>query len=163
MIFAEKYKIVLTSAIDLNAAATVDTDSIDMSRFHHCTYCIDVGSMTGADAAMTIASGATAGAYTSVLSFDYAYGQATAIYSAPGVGHDVLDAWTNAATLTITHSSYSNYMLICYLKASAMDTANEEEFLTPVFTDPGTAEGTVDCILLLEPRYPENRSGTALA
>jgi hypothetical protein len=75
----------------------------------------------------------------------------------------VLADWTSAATLTITHDSYDNYMLIVEVDASAMDIANEEEWLTVTLTDPGTATGTVDCIAILKPRYTSNRSETALA
>ncbi len=162
MRFAEKYKIVLTSAIDLNVAATQDTDSIDMSRFHHCTYIIDVGTMGVANSTITVASGATAGAYTSVLSFDYAYGQTTAIYSAPGVGHDVLDAWTNVATLAIVQATYPNFLLVVSVDASQMDVANGENWLTMRFTDAGGATGLVSVTAILEPRYKSGQSVTAV-
>jgi hypothetical protein len=162
MRFAEEYKIVLTSAIDLNVGGTQDTDSVDMSRYHHCTYLIDVGTMTGADSVMTIASGAAAGDYTSVLSFDYAYGQTTAIYSAPGVGHDVLDAWTNAATLAIVQATYPNFLLVVSVDASQMDVANAENWMTMRFTDSGGATGLVSVTQILSPRYKTGQSISAV-
>ena len=158
MKLSESHKIVpVGQALDISS--TVDTDSINMKNYHHATFIITIDTLGTASSVLTVNSGATDGAITSALYFDYAFGSA-AIASA---SCDVLAAYTNAATLTLTYGTYSNYMLIIEVDASNMDTANEEEWLTLRFTDPGTATGTVDVIAILYPRYPGNQSATALA
>jgi len=157
MEFAEQYKVVpVGHALDISS--TVDSDSINMKGFHKATFIITIDTLGTASSVLTVNSGATDGAITSALYFDYAFGGA-AIASADC---DVLAATTNANTLSITYGTYSDYMLVVEVDASAMDTANEEEWLTLRFTDPGTATGTVDIIAILEPRYGGNCSVTAL-
>lgn len=160
MNFAERFKIVpIAHALDLNAAATNDCDSINMKNYHRATLIFTFDTLAGADSVLTINSGATDGACTSALYFDYALGGA-AIGSADC---DVLAANTNAASLTIAHATFDDDMLVVEVDASAMDTANEEFWLTARFTDPGGSTGTLDAIAILEPRYAGNRSVSALA
>jgi len=160
----EKYHIVPIWQ-DGDMSSTLTGDSVNMKNYLSATYILTFGTLGTASSVFTIYSGTTDAATTSALYFYYAWGGAAIGTAVAGSASscDVLAAWTNAATLTITYTTYSNYMLVVYLKATAMDIANEEEWLTPILTDPGTATGTVDCICLLEPRYAENRSGTALA
>lgn len=166
MISAEALKIVpIGQALDLAGAATVDSDSINMKNYHKAILVFTFDTLAGASAALTINSGASAGTVSSALTFNYAFGGAAIGTAVAGstASCDVLAAWTSAATLDITHTSYDNYMLVVEVNAAAMDLANEEEWLTCRFTDPGGATGTVDCIAILEPRYGSNRSATALA
>lgn len=163
---SEKYKIVpIKQAGDLNSAATVDCDSINMKLFHKATFVFTFDTLGGASTVLTINSGATDGAVTSALYFNYAWGGAAIGTAVAGstASCDVPAAWTNAASVTITHTTYSNYMLIVEIDASNMDTANDEEWLTARFTDPGSGTGTFDAFVILEQRYPGNRSETALA
>lgn len=163
MKFGEMYKVVLAaSALDLNVGATQVTDSINMKNFHHCTYLIDVGTMGVANSTIVVYSGATAAALTSALTFNYAYGGATALFANYAANHDVLAAQTSAATLAIVQATYPNYMLQIEVDASDMDVANGEEWLTMEFTDAGGATGLVSIFAILEPRYTGNRSLTAL-
>ena len=160
MKLGEQKKIVpIAHALDLNSAATIDCDSINMKNYHHATLIFTFDTLAGASAVLTVNSGATDGAITSALYFDYAFGSA-AIASA---NCDVLAAWANANTLTITHTTYDDYMLVIEVDASNMDTSNDEEWLTVRFTDPGGATGTVDGIAILESRYSGNQSITALS
>lgn len=160
MRLAEEYKIVpVGNPIDLNAAATIDFDSINMKNFHRATFIISFGTLAGASATMTVHSGATDGACTSALYFKYAFGgaaQATA-------NCDVLAAETLVNTLEITHTTYDNFMLIVEVEADRMDRENAEEWLTLRFTDPGGATGLVNGFAILEPRYTKNLSVSALA
>jgi len=136
-----------------------------MKNYHDATYIFTFGTLGTASSVLTINSGTSAAACSSALTFYYAFGGAAIGTAAAGstTSCDVLAAWSTSSGLTITHDAYDNYMLVCYVDAKAMDLANEEEWLTPVLTDPGTATGTVDCIALLRPRYTGNRSATALA
>jgi hypothetical protein len=158
-ILDDKHIAVVAHALDLNAAATVDCDSINMKNYKRATFVFTFDTLATASVAMTVNSGATDGAVTSALSFNYAFGSA-AIGSA---NSDVLAATTSAATLTITHDAYDDYMLVVDIPASQMDMANDEEWLTVRFTDPGGATGTVDGFVLLEPRYSCESSPSALA
>jgi len=161
---AENYKIVPIFQ-DGNLTTTITGDSIDMREYHSATYIFTFGTLTTAASVLTINSGATNAAISSPLYFNYAFGGAAIGTATAGsaTSCDVLAAWTNANTLSITNGTYDNFMLVVELEATVMDIANGEYFLTPRFTDPGTAEGTVDCIAILQPRYKENRIATCLA
>lgn len=163
---SEKYKIVpIGQALDLNSAATVDCDSINMKGVLKATLVFTFDTLATASAVLTINSGATNGACTSAMYVNYAWGGAAIGTAVAGSTSscDVLAAWTNAASITITHGSYDNYMLVVEVDAACMDTANDEDWLTCRFTDPGGATGTVDAFAILEPRYTGNRSDTVLA
>jgi hypothetical protein len=156
MRFPEIFKVVpVMASDDINAG--VDADSINMKNYHRATFIMTFGTLSG-DAVLTVNSGATDGAKTSALTFNYALGSA-AIGSALC---DVLAAGTAAATLTLTAATYTDKMLIVEVEAAAMDLANEEEWLTLSLSD-AAASGTCDVVAILEPRYTGNCSGTALA
>lgn len=156
----------IAQALDLNGGATVDCDSINAKLFiGRAVFVFAFDTLATASAVLTINSGATDGAVTSALYFDYAWGGA-AIGTAVALSTascDVPAAFTNANSVTITHGSYDNYVLFCELNLDDMDTANNEEWITCRFTDPGGATGTLDAFVVLEPRYPGSRNETALA
>ena len=158
MRFQEKYKVVpVLNDGDLDAGATLDTDSINMSKYHFATFLINIQDIGVADVTLTAHSGATDGAITSTLYFDYAYGGA----AQASANCDVLSASTNANTLVIGNASKDNFLLVVEVDASAMDVANGEEWLTLRFTC-GAATGNVCIDAILEPRYTGNLSATAL-
>jgi len=164
---AEIYKIVpIWQDADM-ATATLAGDSVDMRSYHEATFIMMFGTLAVASSALTITSGATNAATTSPLSFHYAWGGAAIGTAVAGstASCDVLEAWQAArvATLTLTHDSYDNYMLVVEVRATDMDIANGEYFLTPIITRGGSATGTVDAIAILKPRYPANRLPTCLA
>ena len=157
MKFPELYKVVpIASALDISS--TVSADSINMKNYSHATFLINIQTLGTASSVLTVNSGATDGALTSALSFNYAFGGAAITVA----NCDVLAANTNEATLTLTYGTYSDYMLVVEVDASDMDVANAENWLTLVFTDPGTATGNVSIFAILEPRYTGNLSVTAL-
>jgi len=145
-------------------SSTVYTDSINMRGFHKCSFVFMFNTLGGASAALTITSGVTESAYTSALYFNYALGGAAIgiAVAASTASCDVLGAWTNAATLTLTHGTYTNKMLIVEVNAAAMDMENDEEWLSGVITTAGSVTGYASCIAILEPRYSSNRSPTCL-
>jgi hypothetical protein len=152
----EMKKIVpLLNSVDTGAG--VSMDSINMKGFHYCTLIITFGAMVG-DAILTIASGASDAALTSDLEFHTAYGGA-AIGSA---NSDVLTADAATSALTIAAATYANKMLVVEVDASAMDVANEENWLTCAISAAGTS-AIVHAVAILEPRYTGNRSLTATA
>lgn len=155
MRLAENLKVVPVMALDTIGSGG-DADSINMARYHHCTFVMTFGTMSG-DAVMTVNSGASDGAKTSALTFNYALGGA-AIGAADC---DVLAADTAAATLTLVAATYTDKMLIVEVRAAAMDLANNEGWLTLSLSNAGTS-GTVDVVAILEPRYSSDRSVSAL-
>lgn len=167
MKLAEEKKIVLVaSALDLNTGATQVTKGINMKNFHMCTFLIDVGTMGVANSTLKAYSGATDASLDSALAFKYAYGGATSIWGSTGILSDVLAADTTvvAATgLVIVQATYPNYLLIVEVDATIMDIVNQEEWLMLQFTDAGGATGLVSAFAVLEPRFTQARSATALA
>jgi len=145
----EKYKIVpVLNTADYNAG--VSADSINMAKAHRAIFILTFGAITG-DAVLTVNSGATAAALTSALTFKYAIGGAA-------IGttlSDVLAAGTEAATLTLVAATYANKMLVIEINADAMDTANNENWLTLALSAAADA-GVCHAVALVEPRYSDN-------
>ena len=137
---------VINSA-DINAG--LDGDSINMAKAHRATFILMFGTLVG-DAVLTVNSGATDGAKTSALYFDYALGSA-AVGSASA---DVLGDVANAASLTLTAATYSNKMLVVQVDARAMDLANNEEWLTLAISNAANS-GICECVAIIEPRYSD--------
>lgn len=141
--------------ISADYGAGVDADSINMKNFHHATFIVTLGVIVD-DAALTVHSGATDGAKTSALTFNYAWGGA----AAGSANCDVLAAQTSAATVTLT-GTYDNKMLVVEVDASDMDVANSENWLTLAIDAAGTS-GIAHIVAILEPRYTGNQSASAL-
>ncbi|KKK67416.1 hypothetical protein LCGC14_2954280 [marine sediment metagenome] len=166
MRLAETHKIVpVLSDGDLNAGATLDCDSINMTNHHRATFIINYQTIAGAANYVYLYSGATDGAKTSALTFNYAFGTAaTGTYTSATVAADILNANATSAALTVAHATYDNFMLIVEIEATAMDMANNEEWLTLSFADTDTgATGNVTVVAILDPRYGSNISRSALA
>jgi len=159
--FIENYKIVpVGSDIDLNAAAANDCDSINMKNYHRATFLVNYQTIAGAANYVALYSGATNGTKSSALTFRYAFGSA----AQASANCDVLADWSTSAMLTVAHATYDNYLLVIDIKATEMDLANDENWLTLSFLDTDTgATGNVSVIAILEPRYTGNQSVTALA
>jgi hypothetical protein len=162
---AEKYKIVPIIADYTDMSGSVTADSINMKNYHEATFILNFGTLGTASSVLYVYSGATDGATTSALTFNYAFGGAAIGTATAGstTSCDVLAAWGSSAALTIAHATYDDFMLVVEINAAAMDTANNEEWLTLVLTDPGTAVGRVNAVAILKPRYQENRIATCLA
>jgi len=146
MNFASKFKIVpVINSSDINAG--VDGDSINMAKAHRATFILMFGTLAG-NAILTVNSGATNGAKTSALTFQYAYGSA-AVGSASA---DVLGTPASSAALTLTDSTFSNKVLVIEVEASEMDLANNEEWLTISLSDAANS-GICEGLAIVEPRY----------
>ena len=161
---SENYKIVPV-AKEINLGSTVYSECINMTNYHEATFMFTLNTLSGASSTLTVTSGATDGTYTSALYFNYAFGGAALGTATAGsaTSCDVLAAWTNANTLTLTHGTYSNFMLVVEVDAASMDMANSEEWLTCVFTTTASVVGTCSGYAILKPRYQGNRIATCLA
>lgn len=161
MRLAEEKKIVPVLASE-DTGAGVSADSINMKGYHRCTFIITMATIVG-DAVLTVASGATAGAATSALTFHYAFGNADiGTYTDANTAADILGADATSAALTITGTAYDDRMLIVEVDASDMDVANDENWLTLAISSAGTS-AFMHIVAILEPRYTGNVSGSALA
>ena len=156
MKFPEKFKVV-PIMVEGNMTSDIYSDSINMKNYHHATFICQFGTLGTASSVFKITSGAAVDTYTTEETFDYAFGGA-AVGSALA---DVLAASASSAALTVTYGTYSDYVLVAEIDASAM--TDGQEWLSIFFDDPGTATGTATIIAILEPRYTGNRSATALA
>ena len=153
----EKKIVPIISIGDLNAGATLSGDSINMSNYHRCTFLVMMHALSGAANYILIYSGATAAALTTAETFSYAFGgAATETASA-----DVLAATATSANLSVAHATYDNYMLVCEIDASDMTDGQEWLTFSCADTD-GSAAGGMSVFAILEPRYTENLSESAL-
>ena len=142
---------------DLSSAAAMSGDSINMKNYHKAHFIVNFQTLGGAAIYVLVYSGATDGAKTSALTFNYAFGGA----AAGSANCDVFSTWATSANLSVAHATYDNYTLLIEVDASIMDVANGEEWLTIVFADTDTgATGNVSVHALLEPRFAT--PGTAL-
>jgi TPP-dependent trihydroxycyclohexane-1,2-dione (THcHDO) dehydratase len=158
----EAYKPVgVLSDGDLSAGATLSGDSINCANAKKVTFLVNMQTLGGAANYILIYSGATDGALTSALTFDYAFADA-AQGSASG---DVFSTWSTSANLAVAHATYDNYLLAIEVDCSAMDTANGENWLTFTCADTDTgATGNITVVALVETRYSGGRTGgTVLA
>ena len=165
MKFPENYKVVpIASDMDVNASATNPCDSINMTNFHHATFIVNLQTLGGAALYCKVYSGATDASLDSALTFHYAFATATiSTYTNATTASDILAADSTSANLSIAHATYDNYMLIVEVSASAMDLANNEEWLTLTFPDTDTgATGNLSAVAILEQRYGGNISKSAL-
>lgn len=154
----ETIKVVPVAAdFDLDASGSpFYTDSINMKNYHAALFIVNCGDLGVADITIAAYSGAADATYTSALTFDYAWGGAAA--SVDGAGGtadcDVFATWASGTSVVLTNGTYDDYTLLIYIDASAMDVANQEEWLALRFTDGGGATGLVTCHAILWPRYP---------
>jgi hypothetical protein len=168
MLFGDQYKIVpIYHEYDLSTHDTTQpSDSWNMKDYHHATIILQYNTLGGASTVAYVYSGTSAAALTSALTFYYAFSGADTGTATAGsaTSCDVLAAWSTSAALTVTHGTYTDRMLVIEVPATAMDLANNEEWMTVNHTDPSTgATGTVSGFAILHPRYAGARMPTCLA
>jgi len=158
MELAERFKIVpVANNADYNADYTCD--SINMKNYHRATFLVQIHTMGGAALYIRVYSGAANAGLDSQLTFRYAIGGAAITVASC----DVLAAQSTSSALALTHATYSNYLVIIEVDAADMDVANQEEWLTMQLLDTATgATGNATVTAILEPRYTQNRSASAL-
>ena len=140
----------ILSDLDLTTGASMSGDSINMSKYHHCTFVVGFQDLDVAAMYVKVYSGATNGALDSALTFNYAFGGA----AAGSANCDVYAAWATSANLAVAHATYDNYTLLIEVPATIMDVASGEKWLTIVFLDTDTnATGNVQVHAILHPRY----------
>jgi len=163
----EKFKVVPVANYLALDPATAYTDSINMKNYHRATFIFQVATLGGADSHIWVYSGIADATYTSALPYKYAFGAAaTGSASCDVLAADSANPGTYATptALHLTFGTYSDFMLIIEVNSEDMDMANQEEWLAVGFLDTDTGcTGNISCIAILEPRYSQARSVTALA
>ena len=158
---SEKFHIVpVLNDGDLNSAANVDCDSINMANIHKVLFIVGLQTLGGANPDVAPYGGAANGTCTAVVPFQYAYGGA-----AQGTTDcDVLAAWTAATALVaISHANKDNFMLLIEVDAKAMAAAGYS-WLTLRFADTLTgATGNVQVHAICEMRYAKGQQASVLA
>lgn len=151
-------KVPLLASADITAG--VDSDSINMKGYHDASFDVVFGpSYTEAGgtggAVVKLYSGATVGAKTTALTFNYRYtGGAIKAASA-----DVLSAFATSAALTCDAATYTSRMLT--IEIDAEDMASGHSWLTlEIGAQAGAGEMTITAHLT--PRYASAAGVTCL-
>lgn len=148
----KKFVPLLRSA-DINAG--VDSDSVDMSQFHHATFLCSFGACAGAAGPIIkLYEGATHGVKTTALTFNYRYGSA-ATKSATA---DVYTTPATSAALQIATATLASRLLIIEIEASAMAL----RYLT-LEIGAEADSGVLHIDAILTPRYKSDTIATAIA
>ena len=156
MNFAERFKIV-PMGVALDISGTVVSESINCKDLHHGTIIFLFDACAGASAALTVHSGASDGTMTSDLTFRYSYGSASILAATA----DVLGATSTSAGLTLTHTTFTDRMLVVDLDMSEM--TDGEEWLTCEITTAGSVTGLATIVGIFDTRYAGNVSATVTA
>ena len=157
---AEDYKIVpLLASTDTGGGVTLESFKLLGGS---ATIVMTCGAVTG-NAGLKIYSGAAAAQMTSQIDFKIA-GTAGAIGAASG---DYLSAWVDALAASsgtaLTAATYTTKTAVIHIAAGAVDTANNEGWITPIIDGSGST-GAIHAVAYIEnPRYQSNRSKTVLA
>ena len=117
MRFLETHKIVPILAI-ADHGAGVTMDAFKLTEHGHATCVFMFGADVDGDAVLTCTQGATAGANTAALPFDYAY---TAV-DINSDGAETFSALANDAdgVLTLTEATYENRMLVLEIDGKSL-------------------------------------------
>jgi len=162
---ADKYKIVpVAKAIDLSS--TVYTDNLYCKDLvGKVTFCFILNTLGGASSVFTVLGAIADATYTSAVRFNYAFGGAAMGTATAGsaTSCDVLAAWTSASTLTLTHGTYSNFMLVVEVDLADMDSSLDHDWLACKFLTTTSVTGTVSGFAIGTYRYPGQGSATVLA
>lgn len=151
----EMKKVPLLASANINAG--VDSDSVNMTMYHGASFDIVFGpSYAGASGAVIkLYSGATVGAKTTAMTFNYRYGGA-AIKSANA---DVLATKATSAALTCTTATFASRLLTIEVDAADM-TAGHSWLTLEVGAEADAGECTI--VAHLYPRFKSAAGFSAL-
>lgn len=151
----ELKKVPILASADINAGA--DSDSINMTMYHAASFDIVFGpSYAGASGAVVkLYSGATVGAKTTAMTFNYRYGGA-AIKSANA---DVLTTEATSAALTCATATFASRLLTIEVDAAQMTAGHS--WLT---IEIGGEADAGECVIMahLYPRFKSAAGFSAL-
>ena len=149
---------VMPLTIDGDWNAGFSSDSIDMSKYNHCTLVIVGDTNVAGNAVITVMGGATDAAETAAITFTYRYASG----NVAAASSDVYGAASTSAALTTTATSMDLRTTLIEFDAEDLNVSGTQyRYATCVVSAAGTA-GTVSIIAILsEPRYSEAIMDTA--
>jgi len=161
--FSESHLIVpmyLAATNSYNGGGTFD--SINMSKYNHCTLIIYGDAAVAGDGVLTLYAAAAAAGTTATAGFTYRYGSAVT----GSAGADVLGTASTvaaAATLTITGASLASAILVIEFEAADLCISGVQyKWATPTLDATGSAGMCSAIAILSEPRYSEAVMDTAI-
>ena len=149
--------VVQSTTGDYNAGFSGET--INMSKYNHCTLIIMGDTAAAGTGVLTIMAGAADEAETAAVTFTYRY----ISVDVGAVGADILSAPATSAALGMVEANLKDGMYVIEWDAQDMNVANVTyDFATPVVDATGTAGYVTMVAILSEPRYAKNIMPTAI-
>jgi hypothetical protein len=148
MRLSEQYKIVPLLEPQDHQAGAITMDSINLKNYSWCSIIISFGELTD-DEVLTIHSGATTGADSADVYFDYAYTGA----DLKTTGGDIITVksdGTPVATLTLTAATYEDRLLVLEINPESL--TDGYSWITVVTSGAGT-EVLMSAVAVLTPKY----------
>lgn len=143
-------------------SAGVDGDSVHMGRLHHIAMVLTFGAITG-NSVLKFYQGATVGAKTTAIAFNYRTTQADFKTAATtqGSNADSFGSLVAVAStgLTMTAATFDHRLIV--VEFDGVDLASGFPFLTLEIDSTATAMN-VGCIGIARPRYTGNQAPTLL-
>lgn len=156
--FSESHGIVGLT-IDGDWSSGFDSDSVDMSKFNHCTMIIMGDSSVAGNAILTLYGGATHGAKTGAATFTYRY----AAGDVGSASSDVFGTPATSAALTSTATSMDSRVTIIEFDAEDLNVSGTQYQFATLNVGTDGSGGTVDIVAILsEPRYSKKVMPTAI-
>jgi hypothetical protein len=140
-----------------DAGGGIDLDSFKMNNVRRATILLLMEDITVGSPIVKLYSGATAGTKTTAETFRYRFSDA-AIGTA---GADTFGDWATSAALTVTHTTYDNFLLVMNIDA---DQLTDGQPWVTVEIGAEATEFTIAAVALLDgPRFAQNDMPTAIA
>ncbi len=138
-------------------AAGIVGDSFNMKNFHHASFILNFGAITG-DAVLKVFSGATAAAKTTSMAFKHRLGKGDqGAADADQFGDEATVVAANG--LTLTAATYDNRLLLVEIEEPMI--ADAEEWVTLDLSNAASVL-LVAVVALLSPRYSQLDVPTAI-
>lgn len=150
----QKKPMPIFNSADINAGA--DSDSIDVSQCHSVALLCMFGPSLSGNAIVKLYEGATDGAKTNAMTFNYRYGGA----ATGSANSDVLTSWATSAALTCTGTTFVSRMLVIEVDMGDM-TAGYDWLTLEVGAEASAGELMV--VAVADVRYPPSDGETFLS
>lgn len=155
---SEEFKIVPLLEPQDHQAGAVTMDSICLKNYSWCSIIINFGELTG-DEVLTIHSGATSGADSADVYFEYAYTGA----DLKTTGGDIITVksdGTPVATLTLANATFEDRLLVLEINPATL--TDGYDWIT-VVTDGSGTEVLMSAVAVLTPKYAPADAHTAIS
>ena len=145
--------------VDGDWSSGFDSDSVDMSKYNHCTMLIIGDSSVAGNAVLKVWGGATHGAKTGAATFTYRYASG----NVGSASSDVFGTPTTSAALTSTATSMDSRVTIIEFDTEDLNVSGTQYRYATLEVGTDGSGGTCDIVAILsEPRYIEQVMDTAI-